>query len=108
MAENLSRDDTLRVNIPIEWLLILATHGNMGTGQIPDIMKRWAKAKLCDAGYKDIYMQCQQEKIRQLTQNLKNVTGEEFTDYSLKAIAFAEKAVQEGMKQLKKENESKR
>ncbi|MEM8780563.1 MAG: hypothetical protein AAGF26_17205 [Cyanobacteria bacterium P01_G01_bin.49] len=76
MNNNSNDDCSLKVDIPIEWLLILAVHGNMGDGEIPDIMKRWAKDLLIEFGYESEYTKRQEERLLALTNRLKNVLGD--------------------------------
>jgi len=68
------------VYMPVEWLLILAVHGNMGDGEIPDLMKRWAIEKLRESGFHGRYKKMQEERLIELKKRIANVIGQDKVD----------------------------
>lgn len=93
-------DKTLTVKIPVEWLLILATQGNMGSGEIPDIMQRWAKDQLIQSRYQQEYSDRQKEVMQETLQRLKNVIGDDETAKVMKAIASGVSIIDAGIEAL--------
>lgn len=76
--DKLSAEHT--VTIPEFYLLTLAVHGNMGDGEIPDLMKNWAKRE-CERLNLGVELQKLQEQRRlELNQRLRNSLGDEFVD----------------------------
>ena len=97
--------DNLMVKIPVEWLLTLAVHGNMGDGEIPDIMQRWAKNKLIEAGYQKEYSDRQREKIKEATQKIKNIIGDDKTSKVLMGIVKGMAVIDAGIEALGNEQQ---
>lgn len=70
-------NDNLTIEVPVYYLLQIATHGKMGTGDLPDIMRTWATKKLLESGYNEELRKAQDEKLDQLRKSLSNVVGKE-------------------------------
>jgi len=41
-----TEDDKIQIEIPVYYLLCVAVHGNMGTGELPELFKVWARTIL--------------------------------------------------------------
>lgn len=71
------KNDKITIEIPVFYLLQIAVYGNMGTGELPDLMKIYAQRILRGNGYSDILREEQDKSLKQLRNNLKNVLGNE-------------------------------
>lgn len=68
------------ITIPEFYLLTLAVHGNMGDGEIPDLMKRWARQECERLGLGAELRKLQEERRAELNRRLRNTLGDEFVD----------------------------
>ena len=65
------------VNIP-EWaLLTIAVHGNMGDGELPDMMKFWARDECKRLGLGEKLEELQEERFQEMRQRMTKVLGPE-------------------------------
>lgn len=71
-------ENNVSIQIPKFYLLTIAAYGNMGDGELPDIMRKWAERSCLELGLGDQFRIMQQEKISEMRLRLKNVLGEEF------------------------------
>ena len=55
----------------------MATYGTLGTGELGDYIRSWATKTANNNGLSDKLIKMQDEKIRKLRDNLKNVLGPE-------------------------------
>lgn len=69
--------EKITVQIPKHYLVNLATHGNMGTGELPKLMQIWASRQCREHGLHDDVVKALDEKIAQSRKNLTNMLGEE-------------------------------
>ena len=65
------------VEIPVVYLLTIACYGNMGDGELPDLMRVWAERKCKELGYTEDLRKMREEKILTLKTRLTNVLGGE-------------------------------
>jgi hypothetical protein len=72
--------DKLTVEIPEFFLLTIAVHGNMGGGELPDIMRVWAQNECQRLGLMDKYVQLQKDRLRELEKRIRNVLGNDAVD----------------------------
>ena len=70
-------NDKIMIEIPVYYMGIIATHGNMGTGDLPDTLKYFFTRLLVNNGYGDLLAEMQKEKIAQLRKSLSNVVGKD-------------------------------
>ena len=85
----------IKVEIPEEFLLQIATHGNMGTGELADLIRIWAQ-KECDRnGLSAKVAQMQMEKINELRKSLTNVIGKDMMNTLDEGISKATKAIKD-------------
>ena len=68
------------VEIPVHYLVQIATHGNMGTGELSMFMKSWAERLCRQHGLHDLVVKELDKKIAKSRQNLENVLGKEIMD----------------------------
>lgn len=68
------------VTIPEVYLLILAVNGNMGSGDVPDFMRQWAKKEVDRLGLERQYRNLQKEHIDELRSRLRKTLGNEMTN----------------------------
>jgi hypothetical protein len=66
---------THEVEIPELYLLILAVHGNMGDGEIPGLMKAWARGECERLELREELMRMQNERVRELRDRILKVEG---------------------------------
>jgi len=76
-----------------DYLLNIATHGNMGTGELSDFMKMWAQRECVRAGLGERFLAMQGEKLLQVKAQLKNLLGDD-------AVAFIDNGIQEAKEAL--------
>jgi uncharacterized protein (DUF3820 family) len=66
---------TIQVDIPENYLLIIAAHGNMGSGELPDFMKMWAQ-KICrENGLDSKLRELQIANAKELRSRISNTLG---------------------------------
>ena len=70
-------NDKITIEIPIHYLLQIAVYGNMGTGDLSDMMKTWAVRELTQNGYNDQLKKEQESRLNELRNNIKNVIGKD-------------------------------
>ena len=68
------------IEIPEYYLLIIATHGKLGSGKTPSIMQTWAMRKCHELGLNDKLKEFQIRNIVELKQRIKNTLGQETID----------------------------
>ena len=68
------------VEMPVSYLVQIATHGNMGTGELSMFMKAWAERLCRQHGLHDLVVKELDKKIAKSRQNLENVLGKEIMD----------------------------
>lgn len=66
---------TVTVSIAVEDLVHIATHGELGTGKLGDLMKVWAQRECVNAGLSSELKKSQEAKMKQLRVSLANVLG---------------------------------
>lgn len=66
------------VEIPDIYLLTIAVHGNMGDGELPDLMRVWATRLCRELGLEKELHQMQDERHAELRKRLQNALGERF------------------------------
>lgn len=65
------------VEMPVSYLVQIATHGNMGTGKLSMFIKSWAERMCRKHGLHDMVVKELDKKIAQSRKNLENVLGKE-------------------------------
>lgn len=70
----------VQVEIPIEFLLTVAVWGNMGDGELPDLMCNWAQRLCKENGLSDQLAERRRKKTEALSKRLKNVLGNDLFD----------------------------
>jgi len=63
------------VEIPELFLLVIAIHGNMGDGELPDLMKIWARGECGRLGLSEKFRELQKECLDELRLRLRNTLG---------------------------------
>lgn len=66
--------------MPEYYLLTLAVHGNMGDGELPDLIKNWAKKQCAALGLGDELKRLQIERHTELKRRLRNALGDDLVD----------------------------
>jgi len=77
---NKSKPSIRQVEIPEVYLLTIAVHGNMGSGELPDLMKAWALKECKRAGLEKRVKALQEERLKELAKRLRNTLGDDFMD----------------------------
>lgn len=75
------------VEIPEFYLLVIATHGNLGSGKVPALMRAWATRECERLGLHDQFVALQKRNLVELRERLKNTLGQESVDYIDNAIS---------------------
>jgi hypothetical protein len=65
------------VEMAVDDLVRIATHGELGTGQLGDLMKAWAIRECGKQGLLEELKQSQNAKLLAIRENLKRVIGPE-------------------------------
>lgn len=101
--------DEISVKIPVHFLIQIATYGDMGKGELPDLMKRFADRVLRDAGYMEELSKAIKEKMNDLRVGLRNVLGDEGMNKIDEALGDAVAGIQIASKlnTMKRSNTSK-
>ena len=96
LRENKLNEEAIAVivDIPENYLLIIASHGNMGSGDLPTFMKMWAQKLCVENGLSEKLREAQIENTIQLRTRISNVLG---TDSMQKIDA----SISEAIKKLK-------
>lgn len=81
------------VEISKNYLLTIATHGNMGSGELPDLMQHWAIKVLIDNGLGKELEEEQNKKLKQLFSNIKKVAGDDFAEQLLNAVSLGQQTL---------------
>ena len=79
-------NNKLAVEIPKMYLLIIAAHGNMGDGELPDMMKIWAQKECERLGIMKDLKLMQSAHLRELGSRLRNTLGDELFGEMTKTI----------------------
>lgn len=66
---------THSVEIPEGWLVLLAAHGKMGSGDVPRLMQQWAGNQCRVLGIEDKMLEMKAEYTSELRQRLANTLG---------------------------------
>lgn len=82
------------VEIPEFYLLTIAVHGNMGDGELPDLMKAWAQEACKKLGLGDKLRGLQNERRDELERRLRNALGNELVDHTNAVINDTVKKLQ--------------
>ena len=83
------------IYIPEDFLLIVAVHGNMGDGELRDLMRTWAQNECRKLHLLEKLKELQNQRLLELTMRLRNVLGDEVMDNLAARIAKAAKALKE-------------
>ena len=75
------------VEIPEFYLLVMATHGNLGSGTVPKLMQTWATKECERLGLHDQLVELRKRNLEKLRQRLQNVLGEQEVEYIDSAIS---------------------
>ena len=67
--------DKVTVEIPKIWLLTLAGHGNMGSGDIPKLMQTWAETVCRENGLEEQMLEAKAQHFKELRDRLSNTMG---------------------------------
>ena len=68
------------VEMPVGYLVQIATHGDMGTGELSMFMKSWAVGLCREYGLHDMVVKELDKKMAQSRKNLENILGKEIMD----------------------------
>jgi hypothetical protein len=68
------------VEMPVGYLVQIATHGKMGTGELSSFMHAWAERMCRKHGLHDMVVKELDRKIRQSKKNLENILGKDIMD----------------------------
>jgi hypothetical protein len=83
-------DKKYSVEIPEWYLLTIATWGNLGDNELPELMQLWAEKECNRLGLKEKLSAERKLKLEILTQRMKRTLGneltEEITDYVNQAV----------------------
>lgn len=72
--------DKITVEMPVSYLVQVATHGNMGTGELSSFMQAWAKRMCRENGLHEEVIKSLDRKIKQARTNLENLLGKDIMD----------------------------
>lgn len=86
--------DVITIDIPVYYLIQFAVSGNMGTGNLPDLIKVWAQRILREKGYSDLLKEEQKQNLEKLRKSLSNVVGKENMEKIDNAISDAKIGLQ--------------
>ena len=86
-------DNKLTVEIPEYFLLTIAVHGNMGDGELPDLMRIWAQNECRRLGLDGKLKELQDERMRDLEKRIRNVMGDDAIDDLADKIGKVAKAI---------------
>jgi len=86
-------DGKLSIEIPKQYLLIIAVHGNMGDGELPDIMRIWAQNECRRLGIEKQLIELQNDHLRELEKRMRNVLGDDVMDKLTTNIKKVAKAI---------------
>lgn len=70
----------LTIEVPEIFLLTVAVYGNMGDGELPDLMASWARKKCIELGLGGRLVELQEERREELESRLRKVMGEKFVN----------------------------
>jgi len=65
------------IEIPEFYLLTIAVYGNMGDGELPDLMSTWARRLCKELSLDDELRKLQEERRLELRRRLQNVLGKD-------------------------------
>ena len=83
----------ITVEIPVDYLIDIATYGRIGTNEFSKQMQIWAEKEVNSSGFQSELNQSRQEKLEKLRQNLKNVLGSD-------VMEKVDNAIKDGIKAL--------
>jgi len=66
--------------------MCVAVHGNMGTGELPELFKVWARTILNEKGYDAILKEKQKENLEKLRKGIQNALGKAVAENIDKAV----------------------
>jgi len=73
-------ENKVLVEIPEFYLLTIAVYGNMGDGDLPDLMKIWAQKVCKEVGLHEEMIKMQNEKLREQEKRLRNILGDDMVN----------------------------
>lgn len=78
--EKKSEATHVSVSIPVEWLILLACQGSMGTGETPIRLQNWADGECKKNGLGDRLSEARREYVTQLKQRVVQLMGSEMPE----------------------------
>ena len=84
----------INANIPLNWLLIMATRGDMGSDKLPMFIQQWARKLLVDNGYQQELRKNQMDNINALRNSVSKVVGKDGMQLIDKTVNEAKAALQ--------------
>ena len=84
---------TIKLTIPIDYLIFLSTRGHDGDDRMPQLLKSWAMRILNENGFNKELEKAQNESIQRLKSKLTNVIGKEGMDLVSKNLNTAKEAI---------------
>jgi len=96
--------DEIFVKIPKDYLLILAVHGNMGDGEIPDFMRIWAEKTCLQCNMETELRELQSERLKELKSRISKVLGEPAVNQITEECEAAGKVLHERMEKLRSDD----
>lgn len=64
---------SIQVDIPENYLLIIADYGTMGSGELPDSMRLWAQKICIENGLDGKLKELQENNVKELKARIKNI-----------------------------------
>jgi hypothetical protein len=96
--------DIINVELPVTFLLHVATYGNMGTGEMAEFASRKAKQVLISNGYEALVNEALDKKLEELRKSLTNILGAPNMEKINRALELGAESVKEVSRRLKDEN----
>ncbi len=88
----------MQVEIPTVYLLTIACYGNIGDGELPDLIQTWAERKCKELGLEKRLHKMREEKISNLRVRLRNTLGKELVDKLEEEISMVASLVKKALK----------
>ena len=73
-------EKTHDVIMPEYYLLVIAVYGNMGDGELPELMKQWASSECRRLGLNNKLEELRAEKLKNIEKIIANIVGKHRTE----------------------------
>lgn len=86
------------VEMPESFLMTIATHGNLGDGDLPRLMQIWAENECKRLNITDDLLKMKHEKYKMLKEQVSNLLGSDTVERIEKAVSDAAPAIKSAVK----------